>query len=136
MTDGWNQWIGHVVDGKFPLRLVVVGSSHFAAFATEATNGGPAVIKLIRADADNAVEQVDSWDAAAKLSHPNLIRTFATGNCQLAEARFPYAVMERGAYDLSQMLAERALTPAEAEEMLRPMMKVLQYLHGGGLSRF
>jgi len=115
MGDRWNQWIGQIIDGKF--RLVECrDSSEFAAvFVCESVQGGtaPTLIKLLRCDAENAPEQAESWAIAARLSHPNLIRVLAAGKTKLADTEFSYAVTERGEFDLTQMLAERALTAAD-----------------------
>jgi len=46
---------------------------------------------------------------------------------------FLYVVMEFAEEDLSQILPQRALTPAEARDMLEPVLDVLVYLHGKGL---
>ena len=46
--------------------------------------------------------------------------------------RFAYFVTEYADEVLAQILAERALTPPEAREMLDPVIDALSYLHGKG----
>src|SRR5271167_4616141 len=93
-TELWKSWEGRVVDEKFPLRQCLGGSDHSAVFLTERTGAGlqKAVIKLIRAESlaqQNLDEdaQLSRWAAAAKLSHPHLIRLFECGRCAIDGTR-------------------------------------------------
>jgi TonB family protein len=127
----WKSWEGRVVDGKFPLRQLVGGSEHSAVFVTERP-GQPThkfALKLIPADPGDADRQLVRWRAAAQLSHPNLIRIYETGRCGLT---LLYAVMEYAEEDLSQILPQRALTPAEVTDLLPPLLDALSYVHGRG----
>lgn len=135
MVDQWNQWVGQIIDGKFRLLECRESSEFAAVFVCESVQGNTAatLIKLLRCDAENAPEQAESWTIAAKLSHPNLIRVLAVGRTRLGDSEFSYAVSERPEFDLTQMLAERALTPAETEEMLHPTLDALEYLHAKGV---
>jgi TonB family protein len=130
----WKQRELQVVDGQFPLRQYLGGSERRAVFVTE--RGKPqakkAAIKLV--PVSNAAEgQLARWQAAAKLSHPNLLRLFESGRCQFDNEDYFYVVMEYAEEDLSQILPTRALSAAEANDMLPPVIDALQYLHGQGL---
>jgi len=135
MTESWKQWEGQVVDGKFHLRQYLGGSDHSAVFLTELVEREPnkAAIKLILADPQNAESRLQRWNLAAKLSHPHLIRLFQMGRCQLANMEMLYVVMEYAGEDVSQILPQRPLTPAESRDMLLPVLDVLADLHGNGL---
>jgi len=134
-AETWKTWEGRVVDGKFPLRQWLGGSDHGAVFLTERISGQPgepsqkAALKLIPADAGDADRQLIRWRAAAQLSNPHLIRIFETGRCGLT---LLYVVMEFADEDLSQILPQRALAPAEVADMLPPLLETLAYLHGAG----
>ncbi len=134
MGDQWNQWIGQIIDEKFRLVECRESSEFAAVFTCESVQGVTAatLMKLLRCDAENAPEQAESWTIASKLSHPNLIRVLAAGKTTLGNSEFSYAVSERAEFDLTQMLAERALTPLETEEMLHPMLDALEYVHAKG----
>ena len=111
----WKAWEGHALDGKFTLGQWLGGSDHSAVFATE-QSGQPSskvVIKLIAPEPGQAEVQLSRWRAAAQLSHSNLIRIFATGQCKLDETQLLYVVMEQAEEDLSQILPQRALSPDE-----------------------
>lgn len=126
-------WTGEVIEGRFPLRIWLGGSDQGNVFLTEREDDPTriAAIKLIPADAAEA--SIADWEAAAALSHPHLISLIRTGHCQAGEAAQFYAVTEYADENLAQILPERALTPAEAREMLEPVLDALGYLHGKGL---
>jgi TonB family protein len=128
----WRAWEGRVVDGKFPLRQFLGASDHSAVFLTE-RQGDKAAIKLIAAGAKDSDRQLARWQAAAQLSHPHLLHIFESGCCQFDGRSQLYVLMEFADEDLSQILPERALTPAEVGDMLPPVLVALSYLHGKGL---
>ena len=104
-------------------------------FLTEYDQPEPqdAAIKLVAVDSANAELQLSRWRLGADLSHPHLIRIFEMGRGQLGNIGLFYVVMEYAEENLSQVLRHRALTPAEAYDMLDPAVDALAYLHGKGL---
>lgn len=126
-------WVGYVIDGQFTL-IKRLGSSQGAdVFLTE--YGDPpqkATIKLIPAGAGDEEIRVAAWQAAANLSHPNLMQVYACGNCEIDSVTWLYVLMEYADEVLAEIIPERALTPKEAEEMLTPVLDALSYLHGKG----
>ena len=130
-----NDSIGQVVDGKFTLLNWLGNSGQGDVFLTE-LDGQPsqkAVIKLIRANAPYSESQMAGWSAVQRLSHPHLMRLFHVGSCQINGNPMFYAVMEYAEENLSQILPDRPLTPAETKEMLDPLLDALSYVHGKGL---
>ena len=134
MSETWKRWEGQVVNGALPLLRYLGGSDHSAVFLTERVGGAPqrAVIKIIPASA-GAEDQLLHWKQAARIAHPGLLRLFESGRCELEGTRLLYVVMEYAEENLSQIVPERPLTPAEAQQMLPPVLKALSYLHGNGL---
>jgi TonB family protein len=133
MSEACKEWVGQVVGGEFHLREYVGGSERSAVFLTEhGPNGERAAIKFVSADPENADRQLSQWQIAARLSHPNLIRIFQMGRCQLGNMDLLYAVMEYAEENLSQILPQRALTAAEAREVLEPALAALEYIHSEG----
>ncbi len=137
-TDTWKQWEGQTVNGEFPLHRYLGGSSHSAVFLTSYGEAGApahaAAIKLVPDDPGESERQLSSWTLAGGLSHPNLLRYFQAGRCQLDGVPLLFVVTECADEDLSQIIPQRALTPSEAREMLRPALDALSYLHGMGLA--
>jgi TonB family protein len=128
----WKKWEGRV-DGKFPLRQWLGGSDHSAVFLTERPGqpGQKVAIKLIAADAD-ADRQLSRWRAAVQLSHPHLMRIYDAGRCRLDGTPLLYLIMEYAEEDLSQILPQRALAPAEVTDLLPALLDALAYLHNKG----
>ena len=138
MSESWQAWVGCTVDGRFPLLSYLGGSDHSAVFLTLAQAGvveaEKAAIKLIPAEAADAEKQLLGWEKASELTHPNLIRIFQAGRCELEGTALLYVVQEYAEENLSQILPERALTAEEARGMLPPILRALQYVHDMGLA--
>jgi TonB family protein len=126
-------WVGQIIDGRFPLLEWLGESERSSVFLTELPREASrrAVLKLIPAEAD-AEAQLDLWNRAQALSHPHLMRIFHAGLCESAVGPLLYCVTEFAEENLSQILPERPLTPAEAAEMLPPILDALAYLHAKG----
>jgi TonB family protein len=135
MSETWKQWEGRTVGGRFPLQSYLGGSDHSAVFLTlrqsAAGDSEKAAIKLVSAPAD-AEKQLLRWKLAGDLSHPNWIRIFEAGRCELDGADLLYVVEEYAEENLSQILPERALTAEEVRAMLPPVLRALQFVHDKG----
>jgi TonB family protein len=135
MSNSWNQWQDQIVNGKFPLRRYLGGAEPCAVFLTERHEGErlvKAAIKLVPAAPGDGEIQLSRWQQAAQLSHPHLIPIHEMGRCELDGIPHVYVVMECAEENLAQVLPDRALTPAEAREMLESVLDVLAYLHRKG----
>lgn len=135
MAEAWKQFEGLIVDDEFPLEQLLASSEHGAVFLTQHGDSQPqkAAIKLIHADPATAELLLSRWRLAAQLSHPNLLRILDFGRSCLEDANFLYVVTEFAEEDLSQILPQRPLTPAETRDVLDPVLDVLVYVHGKGL---
>jgi TonB family protein len=135
MSETWKQWEGRTVDSRFPLQTYLGGSDHSAIFLTRrgAGDSGQAAIKLIAADSADAEKQLLRWKATRELNHPNLIRIFEAGRCNLDGTALLYVVEEYAEENLAQILPERALTADEARVLLPPIVQALKYVHDKGL---
>jgi TonB family protein len=144
------EWIGQVIDGRFPLHQWIGGSEPSAVFLTTLQGPGSkkAAVKLVTinreisrdagrgadrvADGFNAERRIAGWARSASLSHPHLVRLLQTGRCQIDGAELLYVVMDYAEEVLSEILPVRPLTPDETIEMLGPVIEALTYLHGKG----
>lgn len=136
MPEAWRQFVGQVAAGEFPLREYLGGSSRSAVFLTErGERTAKAAIKLVPVPEDSATADLllARWDLAARLSNSRLLRLFERGRCRLGGAEFLYVVSEFADEDLSQILPQRALTSAEAGDMLRSLLDALSSLHDQSL---
>jgi TonB family protein len=127
-------WVGRVIDGKFPLVEWLGGSGTCSTFVTELDGPGSrkAVIKLFFAPAQ-AEDRLSTWTATASLSHVHLVRILHFGRAEIDDESLVYIVTELAEEVLSQIIPERALTPEEARQMLEPVLDALSYLHANGL---
>lgn len=134
MSFSWKQYEGQVVNNAFPLQRYLGGSSESAVFLTQLAGpqSSKAVIKLVP-ESVSADLQLSLWRRASKLTHPNLLQLYQGGRCRLADMDLLYVVMEYAEEDLSQILPQRALTSAEARDMLGPVLDALSNLHAQGL---
>jgi serine/threonine protein kinase len=131
-----SDWVGRVVDGRFPLIQWLGGSERSAVFLTEFADGArtrKAVIKVIPADAWDAEARVAGWQASANLSHPNVVQLFSTGACQVDGFSILYAVTEYADEVLADILTGRPLTSEETGQMLGPVLDALAWIHSKGL---
>lgn len=134
MIEAWKQWEGQVVNGEFHLRQYLGGGENTAVFLTEHGDREPqkAAIKLLPAPPEESELQLSQWELAAQLSHSHLIRLFQVGRCRMGDLELLYVVMDYADDDLSQILSHRPITPAEAREMLEPVLDALAYVHAQG----
>lgn len=131
LSETWSRWEGQSVNGAFPLRLCLGSSDHSGVFLTEyAERNLPKVaLKLVPAIPTLAESQLSHWGEAASLEHPNLIRIYETGRCQLGGSHYLYVVMDYAEQNLAQLLLHRALSEAEVREMLPLTLEALAFLH-------
>ncbi len=131
MSEVWAQWEGQVVNGAFPLRRCLGVSDHSGVFLTEAPalNLREAALKLVPLIPTLAESQLAHWNAAAALSHPHLVRLFATGRCQLGSLHCLYVLMEYAEQNLAHLLRNRPLTDIEVRDLLPPALDALAFLH-------
>ena len=129
MSESWKALEGHTVDGRFQLESWLGGSDHSAVFLTVVADSRKAAIKLTPADPTGAEKQLLLWKMTREVTHPNLIRIFATGRSDLDGADMLYQAMEYAEENLAQIIPERALTAEEARAMLPPVLRALQSVH-------
>jgi TonB family protein len=131
----WMQWQGHVIDDVFPLGPYLGCSDHSGVFLTNSAALGPSdvAVKLVPSDRVLAESQLPRWKRAGGIVHPHLLRLLQWGECQLDGHPYLYVVMEHADQTLAQVLQRRALTDDEAQEMLRPILDALAFMHGQNL---
>lgn len=134
-TEAWAGWESRVVNGVFPLQRFLGGSDHSAVFLTECRSRGvsQAAIKLIPANTLRVADQLAQWRAIAALSHPNLVRIYEFGRCQIGGRELLFVVTEYAEQTLAQVLARRALRADEVRELLRPALEALAFMHQKGI---
>jgi TonB family protein len=127
-------WVGQVLDGKYPLLEWLGGSGTSGTFLTELDGSGSqkAVVKLLLPSA-RSEDHLAAWAAAAKLSSPHLAAIHHFGHTEVNGNDCVYIVTDLAEELLSQIIPERSLTVDEARQMLDPILNALDYLHKAGL---
>lgn len=125
---------GEVVEEKYVLMRYLGGSDHSAVFQTQYGGVHPrdAAIKLLPAPPGNAEARLSGWRLAANISHPHLMQIIDMGRCEVSNAPMLFVVTELASENLAEILPERPLTVAEAQEMLASLLDALGFLHNRG----
>lgn len=129
MVANSERWEGQVVADKFLLGRSLGGSQRSTVFLVASGAGIPAPTVLRLVEADSASDQLEYWQAAAKLRHPNLMQIFEAGRCQIEGTSLFYLVTEYAEENLGQIIPERPLTADEARQVLRDVLAGLTYIH-------
>lgn len=126
-------WVGQVIDGRYPLLEWLGGSGTSGTYLTELDGLGSrkAAIKLFPSS-PSAEDRFAGWAAAAQLSHPHLAHIHHFGRAEVDSCPVVYLVTDLAEELLSQIVPERCLSPDEARQMLAPVLDVLGYLHNEG----
>lgn len=130
-----NDWVGRVIDGRFPLLEWLGNTEQAGVFRTELKGPQPqrAVIRLVPSDSGHAEARLSAWKQAAALNHPHLMRIFESGRAQVGGVELLYVITEYAEESLGQVIPERPLSMNEAREMLCPILDALTFLHGQGV---
>ena len=130
-----NDWVGRVIDGRFPLLEWLANTEQAGVFRTEFKGPQPrrAVIRLVPADLAHVESRLHDWKKAAALSHPHLMAILESGRAQVGGVELLYVVTEYAEESLAQVIPERPLSTSEAREMLAPILDALAYLHDQGM---
>jgi Serine/threonine protein kinase len=128
-TTDFRSLVGEEAADLYPLQSWLGGAVYTTVYGEESQ---PAVIKLIQFDGADGERQLIKWSETSRLSHPGLVRIFDFGHCEIHGVPFLYVVMERADGSLAEVLTERSLTPAEAQEMLTCTAGALSCLHENG----
>ncbi len=127
-------WVGSFAAERFPLLQWLGGSQATGVFLTELSESSQkAVIKLIPEDDQDAAARAAAWQTAATLSHPNLMKVYTHGRCEIDGVPCFYVVTEYADEVLADILRERPLSTDETRDMLGPALSALAYLHAKGL---
>ena len=130
-TPSWCEWEGLTIDGRFALQRHLGGTERSAVFLADARGAGNTALKIVL-DPEDPEALLARWEQMASLSHPGLVRVFGMGRCRFGGSQLAYLVMEYAEENLSEVLQQRPLSPAEAREMLEPVLETLQYVHEKG----
>lgn len=127
----WQEWTGRIVKEDVRIGECLGGSEKNAIYATS-YSGQKAVLKLAVADPETIGRELERLKTIEKLSHPHLLKVFCSGHWRVDGVDCVYAVVEFAEENLWQVIPQRALTAAEAKEVLLWSTDALKYLHEQG----
>jgi serine/threonine-protein kinase len=128
--------VGAVIDGKYRLeRVIGEGGMGSVWRAHHLQLDLPVAIKLLRAGPDDAMSSARlkiEARAAARLSHPAIVRVF---DVDATESNHPFIVMELlDGESLSDMLDRAPLSGVAAVQLLLPIAEALVLAHSKGIA--
>ncbi len=128
----WNDFEGKTV-AAFPLHKLLRPEGRSAFFATTATDGKPAILRLTESLLDQD-ELVERWRQITALADPNLIAIKSFGSTNFDGVPLTYALMESPDASLADMLAERPLTATETLQIAIAVTATLRTLHAASFT--
>jgi TonB family protein len=130
------RWVGQVVESRFHLRQYLGGTEHSAVFLTKPSDRRheKAAIRFIKSDPRTDDEQLARWQRLRHMQCPGLLEIYEYGRCDIGDAHLLFVVEEFADETLAGVLAERALTHSEVEQMLPAVLETLTFLHSKGLA--
>jgi hypothetical protein len=134
MSYEWQDLVGFVIDGKYPLVELLGEVGDNGVFATDPVGSKRAIVRLAPAGSPDAARFLPQWRDAAQLTHPKIAQTFAAGATDANGLPVVYTVTERPDDSLAEAVRNRALTPEEATVLANSVLDALDYLHGRGFA--
>lgn len=128
----WTEYEGRTIAQGYTLGKLLRSEGRNGFFATADKEGHPAVIRLTEAHFDEA-EQLKRWRQVAEVHQDNLIEIEQVGQTTLEGVALTYALMEPDDANLGDVLKERPLTTAEAQQVAKSVLAALMALHESGL---
>jgi TonB family protein len=128
----WQEWSGRNIDGDISVGDYLGGSESGAIFSTLYASQ-KAVVRISVVDLAKVDDQLARLKTAESLSHPHLLKVLRSGRFAVEGTDYVYAVKEYAEENLWQVIPQRALTAAEAKDVLESTVDALAYLHGQGL---
>ena len=134
MSYEWQDLVGFVIDGKYPLTELLGEVGDNGVFATEPVGSKRAIVRLAPAGNPESMRFLPQWRDAAQLTHPKIAQTFAAGSTDANGVAVVYTVTERPDDSLAEAVRNRALTPEEATVLANSVLDALDYLHARGFA--
>jgi eukaryotic-like serine/threonine-protein kinase len=130
-TPDWTSLSGRVLEGGYEVQELLEAEHDRAKYKIRVLGGGgvEAFADFVRAEGAAAEDQVQLWEAARELQHPNLNTPLTTGQTQQDGVDLIYVVLRKPDEILSSALLERPLACDEAGEVLASISRALEHLH-------
>ncbi len=128
----WGDFEGRKLEDRWLLGRLVRPEGRRAWFEAIGPDGMPVMLSITEAlnDEDDLIERLR---AAEKIHHPNVVAIRESAISHLDDVPVVVAEMELTDENLSDVLRDRVLTPAEGRQVLDAMLAALGAMHAHGL---
>ena len=127
----WSSLEGTTLEGGYQVGERLTADDSFACFRIRVLGEyrRNAFAKFYRSTAAAAQEQLDIWQRAREIRHPNLSVPLGAGRAPLQGSQVVYVVLDKPDEVLNGVLQKRELVNEEADQILRGLARALQELH-------
>lgn len=129
----WTDLEGQELNGRWRIKKLVRPEGRAAWFEASDADGTPAMLSVTETlnDEDELLERLK---AAAEIRHPNVVAIREAAIVHMGDVPLVIAAMEMTEENLGDVLRERALSAAEARQVLDAVLAGLAAMHGRGLT--
>src|SRR5947209_3742893 len=128
----WNDYEGKVLAERYTLGSLLRPEGRSALFTYVQGPGAPAIMRITESLNDEG-EMLGTWRRLPELKQEALLSITDSGETVFDSIPLTYAVLEPTDANLDELLAERALTQAEALQVATAVAAALSSLHGADL---
>ncbi len=130
----WSSLHGTTLEGGYQLAELIMADERMATFRVRVLGDfrRKTFANFYQADGAPAEQQVELWESARAIRHPNLSVPLGAGRVPMQGAEVIYIVLDKPDQTLSGVLAERTLANNEAQETLSSIANALDQLHTRG----
>jgi hypothetical protein len=132
MPFGWPDLQRSIVDGKYFLKQFVREEDDMGLFIASAQDGALVDVRLTTAGDERRREWSERVSRSTTLADPHLVHDIATGETRIDGKTYLYLATENVQERLADVVAERTLTPDEAQAVVESVLTALDVLHGRG----
>lgn len=134
MCNYWKSYEGLLFHDMYPLHSFLSEEGSTAIFRTEYGPGrAPAILKLFDIAPENRALFLNRLQTASSVSHPHILQILDYGEGDLELESFVFLLAENTDGSLAEVLADRALTPAEMRALTEATAGALAHLHDANL---
>lgn len=128
----WTDFEGRELNGGWRLKRLVRSEGRTAWFEASGPEGKPAMLSITETLNDEG-ERMARLRATGGIRHENVVRIYEARIVRMSDVPMVIAAMEPTEENLEDVLRERALTVAEARQVLEAMLAGLGAIHAKGL---
>ena len=123
----WPAIAGETLNGRYVLSSFEGESAGVGRFVS-----GNQFVDVLPSEAADSARVAARWQFLSSVSHPNLLGIVETGKADLAGVNVVYCVSERPEDSVAGVIAERAMTVEEVDQIVDAVLPALSHLPSRG----